>query len=58
MINMGWNDYIEPDNSEEVEGEKCTECGGTRIMRSPRQSSPDDYVWQYDCKDCGATWED
>ena len=48
-------DY-EPVEIEEVD-EKCPECGSNRMTRWPRATSPDDYTFAYECKECGTTWE-
>lgn len=47
----------EPAEPEEVDGAKCPECGSSKITRMPMACCPDDYIWQYECMGCGATWE-
>lgn len=54
---LDYRDFEDPYQAEVEDGE-CPECKGNRIFKTPRQTSPDDYVWQYECRDCGATWED
>ena len=56
MINDEMMTDFEPAEWEQCDN-PCPDCGSVNIYQMPRMSSPDDYIMQAECRNCGSTWE-